>query len=67
MTKTEMIAKQAIKLAEMKARLADHKQAEQEIKALMVCIGGPLNDNKLEYTADQRKIFHAIERLLVTQ
>lgn len=27
----------------------------------LVCIGGPLNDNILQYTPEQRKIFHRIE------
>ncbi len=66
MTKTELIVKQALKLEKLKAELAEYKFAEKEINALMVCIGGPLNDNKLGYTAEQLKPFQAIARLLVS-
>ena len=66
MTKTELIVKQALKLERLKAELADYKAAEKEISALMVCIGGPLNDNKLGYSPDQLKPFQAIARLLVS-
>lgn len=52
-----LIAKQALKIAELEEELAMHKEAADNIYNIIYCIGGPLNDNKLRYTHKQKAAF----------
>lgn len=60
MSDTEFIAKQAIKIDELESSLFDLQDRIKKAKLHMVCIGGPLNDNKLQFNKEQRKVFHSI-------
>lgn len=62
---SQIIAQQARYIAELDATVT--KQAEMISCAIkrMVCIGGPLNDNRLHYTPEQlrewRSVFDCLE------
>lgn len=57
----ELIAHQAMRIAELEKSLTSADRSLDSIRALMVCIGGPLNNNRLSYSRAQRTIFHQIE------
>lgn len=62
-TRDQLIARQALKIEKLASSLADATAALGKIHSELVCIGGPLNDNKLSYTPQQLQIFYRIERL----
>lgn len=64
MTKDELIAKQALIIEELSQRLTDIKRANIDIYYILYSIGGPLNDNKLKYTKEQRIPFAKIAELI---
>jgi len=56
-TEIELIARQAIEIAELRE---ENNRLERNIMAvmnIMCCIGGPLNDNKLQYSTEQLETF----------
>ena len=64
MTKDQLIAKQQIDieiLNEENKRLID---GIDEVRGILFCIGGPLNDNKLHYTKEQMHDFWKIKEAL---
>ena len=42
------------------ARIVELEGALRDIELFLICIGGPLNDNVMQYSADQLKIFFRI-------
>lgn len=40
------------------------REALEGIEKIMVCIGGPLNDNKEMYSDSQLKLFHEIQEMV---
>jgi hypothetical protein len=62
-TEAQLIAQQALEIAELKATVADQNDRLEKIVLHCVCIGGPLNDNRLQYTKEQRLPFHHICQL----
>lgn len=64
MSPETLITKQQLQIEEMKERLELYGRAVREAIGVMVCIGGPLNDNKLRYTQEQRRDFHRIQEIL---
>lgn len=64
MTKDELIVKQQLELEELRAELAELKSSIQRANLIMICIGGPLNDNSLKYTKEQMADFFRIQREL---
>jgi hypothetical protein len=60
MTKTQVIARQAKRIEEMRVRLKAANEAAVNIHMQLYGIGGPLNDNKLKYTKEQLLIFQQI-------
>lgn len=60
MTTKELIAKQQLEIENLKIRL---EWAREDMRMILVCCGGPLNDNYLQYTKDQRAPLHEILRL----
>ena len=48
-----LIANQAREIAELKEELSEYKEAMQKLHNMMVCIGGPLNDNVLSFDKEQ--------------
>lgn len=63
-TETEIIARQARLLMEQADEIDALTKRVSDAQAIMVCIGGPLNDNKLGYTGEQLATFVRIQRAL---
>lgn len=60
MTDAELIARQAKYLEELRDKNRDLKERARKAKLHIVCIGGPLNDNKLQFTREQMGTFQRI-------
>lgn len=60
-----VIVKQALELAELKEKVDNDRDRLVNIQRLLYCIGGPLNDNKLNYTVEQAVIFSNIDGYLL--
>ena len=60
MENTELIARQAKENAELRDEVAELKERIVSVNNILYCIGGPLNDNKLEYSREQLSTFFAI-------
>ena len=60
MTKNDLIAKQQLEIEHLKIRLARANEDKQKITSALICIGGPLNDNKLGYSVPQRNYLQQI-------
>lgn len=64
MTKEDrLIADQAKQLWDANNRIKEMECALTDIKKLLVCIGGPLNDNTLQYSNKQLDLFFKIQRI----
>lgn len=63
-TPESIIGTQVIKIEELLEELTLYKKACQRIRLELVGMGGPLNDNVLQFNADQLKVFHRIETYL---
>ena len=57
MTETELIARQAKIIEELKEELDDLKDRMHQAICVAVCVGGPLNDNSKGYTRPQMRDF----------
>lgn len=55
-----IIARQANELYELSDRVEKLEERISDAKKHMVCIGGPLNDNRLQFTHEQLQIFQKI-------
>jgi len=60
----ELIARQQLEIANLKASNKTMNDNLHKIYNICYCIGGPLNDNKLQYTRGQMKDFYHIIRLV---
>jgi len=60
MTEAELIARQAKQIAELEEHVSDLTLRTNRAILHIVCIGGPLNDNKLQFTNEQLKVFSSI-------
>ena len=60
MTQDELIARQAKLIAELGDELDELKVCIRKAIGHIVCVGGPLNDNKLKFTHEQQRVFQAI-------
>lgn len=60
MTNDQLIARQAKQLEELKDDVADLSNRLKQIRLNIICIGGPLNDNKLHYSHEQLRVFSKI-------
>jgi len=60
MTEAELIARQALRIAELEEQLKDYSACLRDIDLTLHCIGGPLNDNVLMYSQKQLGVFHRI-------
>ena len=60
MKEAELIARQAKQLEELRDEVADLKERVRCARLHIYCIGGPLNDNKLEYSKAQMVTFARI-------
>lgn len=61
MTVDEVIARQAQKIIELEDAITDLQDRIGKARLPMICIGGPLNDNKLGFSKEQRAVFHRID------
>lgn len=64
MTNTELIAIQARKIIEYEAEVAQYVDRIKKIQIGLICCGGPLNDNFLQYNKEQLKPFFKIQDIL---
>jgi len=64
MTKDELIAKQQLAIEELSEREILYQSAIDSAIMVMICIGGPLNDNVLGFTKEQIMVFHKIQNYL---
>lgn len=60
MNNEELIAKITKENYELKEENILFKESLNHIKSLLVCIGGPLNDNVLQFNKEQRNYLHKI-------
>ncbi len=60
MTDDQLIAQQARRIADLEEIEAEYRKVQDDIRGIIYCIGGPLNDNKLGYTAAQMVTFSEI-------
>jgi len=63
MTYEQLTAEQALEIANLKERLDCLEQDRQRVRDILFCIGGPLNDNRLGFTAAQLQPFWKISQL----
>lgn len=63
MTKDELIGQQAYRIASLENEVSDLRARMTRISLECVGIGGPLNDNVLQYTKEQLGPFFRIEEL----
>ena len=64
MTDDALIASQTREIARLKGFVEVYQQAMRDIHMQLCGIGGPLNDNKHGYTAEQLKPFQNIAALI---
>lgn len=57
---TELVARQAKQLEELKDENKELKERARKARLHIICIGGPLNDNKLGYSKQQMGTFQRI-------
>ena len=64
MTKEDkLIADQAKQLWDANKRIKRMKYCLKTINKSLICVGGPLNDNVLQYSKEQLTLFFRIQRL----
>jgi len=59
-----VIANQAKDIYKMYNRVKELEDALKNINRSLICIGGPLNDNVKNYSADQLKLFFKINDII---
>jgi len=64
MNNEKLISQQALQIATLEERIKEYDSITKKIHNIIYCIGGPLNDNKLMYTQDQKKPFLVISELI---
>jgi len=60
MTTDELIARQAMQIEELRDDLSNLKTNIDNALSHLYCVGGPLNDNKLEFNQKQQAVFQLI-------
>lgn len=64
MEEQEVIARQATKIERLEVENAHLKDCIAKARLHMICIGGPLNDNRLQYSREQMVTFFRIKEEL---
>lgn len=64
MNDEELILQQVRKIADLEESVGLFTESMEEIRAILYCIGGPLNDNKLGYSKEQLSTFFNIAKAL---
>ena len=60
----QVIARQAAKIERLEAEIGSLKAGISRARSHIVCIGGPLNDNKLGFSREQMMTFYRIKEAL---
>lgn len=63
MTKNKIIVKQLRKIAKLKKARKAYEKRVSNFDNSLHCIGGPLNDNKLEFTKEQLEFIVTLKNL----
>lgn len=50
----ELIGRQACEIYKLKQKIEEYKKAMSDVFSMAYCIGGPLNDNILEFNHEQK-------------
>ena len=50
----QIVARQAVRIIELEDDLKDRDSRLDQIHRLLICMGGPLNDNVLKFNKEQR-------------
>lgn len=64
MTKDELITKQQLEIEGLKEEVERYRTAYKKVGSIIYCIGGPLNDNYLQYSRKQMQPFFEISQAL---
>lgn len=64
MTTDELIVKQQLEIEELKIENNDLRMSIAKAHGYIICIGGPLNDDRLGFNKEQRMLFHRISNAL---
>ena len=64
MTKDELIVKQQLEIEQLREAIVKYESAKDAVYGIIFCIGGPLNDNKLGYTKEQKTDFWRIKEAM---
>lgn len=56
----QLVVEQQLEIRSLKQSLAIADELADNIRSILYCIGGPLNDNKLGYTKEQLSTFFEI-------
>jgi hypothetical protein len=59
-----LIGKQQIELEKLKQAVGDQRATLDAIHKKLICVGGPLNGNALEFTCKQLNLFYKIKRII---
>ncbi len=59
-----LIASQAVKIERLERELKARREGMDKAHTAFICIGGPLNDNRLQFNSEQRKYLHRINALV---
>jgi len=59
-TNSDLIAQQAREIAALREEVEDRTKRMRSARRCIVCIGGPLNDNRLRYTPEQMFEWHRV-------
>lgn len=60
MTPEELITKQQLEIEQLKQHMWDQNAVMSKVHVIIYGVGAPLNDNRLHYTADQKRDFQRI-------
>jgi hypothetical protein len=64
MTDTELIAIQAKKIEELRRENISLKERMSICYSYIYCVGGPMNDNRLNFNKEQRDVFAKMASVL---
>jgi hypothetical protein len=59
-----VIGQQTVEISELKAQVEDLSSRINKAVMHMICIGGPLNDNKLQFNKEQLRLIRQIHSAL---
>lgn len=63
-TQLAAIGRLMLKAQQDRDEAAELRKRIDRAISIMVCIGGPLNDNVLQFNKEQRAVFHRIQSVL---